>query len=319
MMKSIGAIVFALSIASPLAAQWVSGTGAAAGTARTASRAGIDPSFSDTVFPRLQLEVGYWSTRPSDIVSGITSMGGASVAGDLFAGNDGGGRARLSANAVEGFLQWNSYYNGNGLRVMDATRPGYSLNFRAFKIGGVDSTIPEQDGITFQRYTAVGQTISTPVSLLSIDKDGNVTASGTIAANYQDVAEWVPGTGELPPGTVVVLDGERSNQVIASTKAYDHSVAGVVSDRPGLLLGTRGASTSRVSTLGRVKVNVDASRHPVKIGDLLVTSDKPGMAMVSEAVEINGIAFHRPGTLIGKALEPLATGEGQILVLLSLQ
>jgi hypothetical protein len=29
--------------------------------------------------------------------------------------------------------------------------------------------------------------------------------------------------------------------------------------------------------------------------------------------------MHRPGTLIGKALEPLSEGEGEILVLLSLQ
>jgi hypothetical protein len=36
-------------------------------------------------------------------------------------------------------------------------------------------------------------------------------------------------------------------------------------------------------------------------------------------VEILGIKMHRPGTLIGKALEPLPSGEGNILVLLSLQ
>jgi len=29
--------------------------------------------------------------------------------------------------------------------------------------------------------------------------------------------------------------------------------------------------------------------------------------------------MHRPGTLIGKALEPLEKGQGEILVLLSLQ
>jgi len=43
------------------------------------------------------------------------------------------------------------------------------------------------------------------------------------------------------------------------------------------------------------------------------------MAMFSEPVELSGIKFHRPGTLIGKALEPLPNGEGEILVLLSLQ
>jgi hypothetical protein len=31
------------------------------------------------------------------------------------------------------------------------------------------------------------------------------------------------------------------------------------------------------------------------------------------------VAIHRPGTIIGKALEPLEGGVGEILVLLSLQ
>jgi hypothetical protein len=36
-------------------------------------------------------------------------------------------------------------------------------------------------------------------------------------------------------------------------------------------------------------------------------------------LDIGGVRFHRPGTIIGKALEPLAQGTGEILVLLSLQ
>ena len=42
--------------------------------------------------------------------------------------------------------------------------------------------------------------------------------------------------------------------------------------------------------------------------------------MRSEPVNFGGIEMHRPGTLIGKALEPMAKGKkGEILVLLSLQ
>jgi len=36
-------------------------------------------------------------------------------------------------------------------------------------------------------------------------------------------------------------------------------------------------------------------------------------------MKIGGARIHRPGTLIGKALEPLDKGTGEILVLLSLQ
>ena len=88
---------------------------------------------------------------------------------------------------------------------------------------------------------------------------------------------------------------------------------------PGLILGQEAASKAKIATTGRVKVRVDASRHAVAIGDLLVTSDKPGMAMFSEPLTLGGVKIHRPGTLIGKALEPLPNGEGEILVLLSLQ
>jgi hypothetical protein len=74
-----------------------------------------------------------------------------------------------------------------------------------------------------------------------------------------------------------------------------------------------------VAATGRVKVKVDATNGPIEIGDLLVTSDKAGVAMKSVPVNVGGIPMHRPGTLIGKALEPLAQGTGEILVLLSLQ
>jgi hypothetical protein len=66
-------------------------------------------------------------------------------------------------------------------------------------------------------------------------------------------------------------------------------------------------------------VKVDASYGAVAIGDLLVTSATPGHAMRSVPVELGGVPVHRPGTLIGKALEPLAEGRGEILVLLMLQ
>ena len=169
----------------------------------------------------------------------------------------------------------------------------------------------------------VGIGTTTPTSKLDVNGNvsitGNLTATGNLAAKYQDVAEWVPSLENLSPGTVVVLNRERDNHVVSSKQAYDTAVAGVISAQPGLILGERGPSDVQVATTGRVKVRVDASKHPIRIGDLLVTSSRAGMAMKSEPVELGGIALHRPGTLIGKALEPLPSGQGEILVLLSLQ
>jgi len=129
----------------------------------------------------------------------------------------------------------------------------------------------------------------------------------------------VPSSERIPAGTVVVLDTAKSNQVISSTQSYDTRVAGVISEQPGIALGESGEGKVLVATTGRVFVKVDASHGPIHIGDLLVTSDISGVAMKSEPITVGGRLMHMPGTLIGKALEPLEKGSGKILVLLSLQ
>jgi hypothetical protein len=157
------------------------------------------------------------------------------------------------------------------------------------------------------------------VERMRLTATGDLTVTGSVSATYQDVAEWVPSTQKLSAGTVVVLDQSRTNHVLASVKPYDTKVAGVVSDSPGVILGVGGEGKLKVATTGRVRVRVDATRAPIKIGDLIVTSDVEGVAMKSVPVDLGGVTFHRPGTIIGKALEPLAGGVGEILVLLSLQ
>ncbi|HLG17298.1 MAG TPA: hypothetical protein VJH03_22815 [Blastocatellia bacterium] len=162
-------------------------------------------------------------------------------------------------------------------------------------------------------------TVSGTIASGSINVTGDITATGNIAAKYQDVAEWVPARHPMPAGTVVVLDPDHSNQVLPCSQAYDTRVAGVISANPGLILGERGEGKLMVATTGRVRVKVDATRAPIRVGDLLVTSDKEGIAMKSQPIDIAGTQIHRPGTLIGKALEPLENGIGEILVLLSMQ
>ena len=194
------------------------------------------------------------------------------------------------------------------------TNPGY---FSVF-----DGTAGA-DRLTISSTGNVGLGTASPIERLHVSGNGkitgNLTVDGNIAAKYQDVAEWVPASEKLEAGTVVVLDSTRSNQVTSSSEAYDTRVAGVVSEQPGIALGQGGEGKVLVATTGRLRVKVDATRAPIQIGDLLVTSDTPGVAMKSEPIVINGRRIHSPGTLIGKALEPLANGKGEILVLLSLQ
>ena len=163
----------------------------------------------------------------------------------------------------------------------------------------------------------VGIGTTTPAAMLHVT--GNVQADGNIAAKYQDVAEWVKAGPGVPAGTVVVIDPQEPNRVMTSSQPYDTRVAGVVSARPGLLLGEEGTDKAKVAHSGRVTVKADAQYGAIRTGDLLVSSPTPGYAMRSEPVVIGGTPIHRPGTLMGKALEPLANGQGEILVLLMLQ
>jgi hypothetical protein len=239
-----------------------------------------------------------------------------------------------AANAVASFSQLLVVTMDGKVGVSTGT-PTYSLDVN----GGVNSfrakaaTASSGDTIaTFENNSAiqmivrgngnVGIGTTSPTEKFHVEGNAKVTGTlegGNIKAKYQDVAEWVDSSQELEAGTVVVLDTAKSNQVVASTQAYDSRVAGVISVQPGIALGEQGEGRVLVATTGRVKIKVDASNGPINIGDLLVTSEKTGLAMKSMPVDIGGVRLHRPGTLIGKALEPLTQGTGEILVLLSLQ
>jgi len=144
------------------------------------------------------------------------------------------------------------------------------------------------------------------------------------AARYDtgssDVAEYMPVTGDVTPGTVLIIGDDRL--LMPSATSYDTRVAGIVSTAPGVSLGTKEGGNegeALIAVSGRVPCKVDATNGPIVAGDLLTTSNRPGYAMKAEPTMINGRGFYPDGTVLGKAFESLGSGTGTIDVLVTLQ
>lgn len=126
--------------------------------------------------------------------------------------------------------------------------------------------------------------------------NGYFYANRVYNAVYNDYAEYFKkGNTIVEPGDVVVC-GENG-EYVKSSSAYSNLVVGVFSDTYGHLLGGEGKPSDEqnyipIGLSGRVNVKVIGD---IKKGDLLVSSDIPGVAQSSNK--------HIPGTIIGKALE----------------
>lgn len=125
-----------------------------------------------------------------------------------------------------------------------------------------------------------------------------------------DLAEvYYTKEDDLYPGTVVSVDGRLHAGVKKSTRPYDTTLMGVVSTKPGLLLGGSDGQSDGGSVLlalsGRVPVKVSAENGPVLPGDYLTSSSIPGVAMKAT----------RAGPTIGMAMSGYdGEGTGTVIV-----
>jgi hypothetical protein len=127
-------------------------------------------------------------------------------------------------------------------------------------------------------------------------------------------------TMKAEPGMVVCIDSQRPGKLKISQKAYDRSVAGIISGakgiKTGMMMGQKGALTDGehpVVLTGRVYCWADASNHSIEPGDLLTTASIAGYAMKVTDFD------KAQGAVLGKAMTPLASGRGMVLVLVNLQ
>jgi hypothetical protein len=149
---------------------------------------------------------------------------------------------------------------------------------------------------------------------------GNLSCATLTIRGGADLAEPFAISDEsVQPGAVVVIDPDQPGRLKLSTSAYDNKVAGIVSGagdvQPGIsMIQTEKLEGGRnVALSGRVYALVDASKGPVRPGDLLTTSDTPGHAMKAANPAL------AQGAILGKAMTPLPEGRGLVLVLVSLQ
>lgn len=150
---------------------------------------------------------------------------------------------------------------------------------------------------------------------------GETTTNVINITGGSDLSEQFKVSSDAKPGMVVCIDPANPGQLKTSSKAYDKTVAGVISGagglQTGMKMGQQGSiadGSHPVALSGRVYVNVDAARGAVQPGDMLTTSNTPGYAM---AVKDHAKA---QGAVIGKAMTGLKAGQkGLVLVLITLQ
>ena len=157
-------------------------------------------------------------------------------------------------------------------------------------VGAGDYITVNADDIDVQATSA-----NTANKIVARDGSGNFSAgvisATATAARYADLAEMYTADASYDPGTVVIVGGEAEVTVTDNPGSY--RVAGVVSTDPAYLMNAESQGVA-VALRGRVPCKVVGN---VNKGDVLITSDLPGHAMVGamahslSSLQIIGIAL----------------------------
>lgn len=168
-----------------------------------------------------------------------------------------------------------------------------------------------------------GPCCDAPVTnVFRVDATGKGFFNGGTQVGGADFAESMPVSGDIKhyePGDVLVIDAHSERRLAKSQEAYATNVAGVYSTKPGVLAtpysdgDPRLESEAPLAIVGIVPCKVTAANGAIRPGDLLVTSSVPGYAM--KGTDRSKML----GAVVGKALEPLDSDTGVILVLITLQ
>jgi hypothetical protein len=253
-----------------------------------------------------------WSLRPgAQIVNTSTSVGAYGLQGESTQADGKGLYGYASSSTTTGhpvgtFGQANAL---QGIGVFGYASNGANSGYGGFFVNASTSgdLIAANDALSFSELE------------FRVSNNGEVYADGTFHPGGADFAELLPAVAGLGPGDVLVIGSD--GQLARSTQAYQPTVVGVYSTKPGIAGGGEDgkmfsemdlSSTAPLAVVGVVPVKASAENGPIAPGDLLVASDTPGHAMK---------AGSNPslGTVIGKALAGLDSGTGVIQALVMLQ
>ncbi|MBN1535549.1 MAG: hypothetical protein JW908_02370 [Anaerolineales bacterium] len=275
---------------------------------------GIKVGSDDEMTPRQDIfAVPYaWSLRPgARIVNTSTDTGAYALFGESQQA-DGKGLYGLASSSTTTGRPIGTFGQAGALQgigvfgyVTSAASSGYGGYFVNASSSG--DLIAANDALSFTDIE------------FRVSNNGDVYADGTFNPGGADFAEMLPAVEGLAPGDVLVIGSD--GQLTLSTEAYQTSVVGVYSTKPGILGGSEDGKVlsemdlseqAPLAVMGVVPVKASAENGAIHPGDLLVTASTPGYAM---------LAGSNPpqGTVLGKALGGLAEGTGVIKILVMLQ
>lgn len=234
------------------------------------------------------------ATVSGTLNAGSITVGSLSVTGDdNVTGNVTAANLVTSGNVTTSYIIADGYFYSNGAPFIGGVPA--NGNITVLNIGGTITTNAQPNITSIGTLTGLNVSGSIlPTSNNAIDI-GSTTAwfnnfyGKSVQAKYADLAERYKSDKKYDPGTVLVFGVDT--EVTISRYENDRKVIGVVTTNPAYLMNSEIDGVD-VALQGRVPCRVQG---PVSRGDMLVTSNLPGVAMVNN--------YPQPGTIIGKALE----------------
>ncbi|MDP2676653.1 MAG: DUF5011 domain-containing protein [bacterium] len=220
----------------------------------------------------------------------------------------------ITTETLAYFFQESSAFSGAALRMNLGQGSGsFTGNFLQLQVAGATKFLVTNHGTT--TIGQIGQTTNAAglkigYGAVCIDNDGGCGDDGTVdlapgtiysvaqSTGNSDVAEMYFSDEEIENGEIIVTIGGYT--IGRATQDNKNAVIGVVSTKPGLLIGAddkqTGANKYPVALAGRVPVKVSTEGGDINIGDRVVLSSLDGIGMSAES----GISA---GPIIGIALE----------------